>query len=152
MMQKAMIQIDWYTKTILTVIAALLFGILAKPLILHEEAVAEQEKRISTESELGPLRPGPLTAQRRALRLEGSAEHVEGDVEEMYIWIRRGNSSIVKEALLESEYFQEHPAASNYLESLIEKVATTERPWMWDRYASSVIKKIGDRYFVYDLK
>lgn len=155
-MQKVMVQIDWYTKTILTVITALLFGILAKPFIIPEKAVAEQEKHISAEFKLEPLLMGGPKGLRISAEMEGSAERARGDVEEMYRIIRHWDSELydvfLEENLIETEYYQEHPAGKQYLEYLIEKARTTKQAWPWRGYASSVIQKIGDRYSIYGLK
>ncbi len=42
-MQKVMVQIDWYTKIILTLIVVLLAGLLARPYIESRRAEAEEE-------------------------------------------------------------------------------------------------------------
>lgn len=42
-MQKVMVQVDWYVKTILTLIAVLLAGLLAKPYIVSKPAVAYRD-------------------------------------------------------------------------------------------------------------
>ncbi len=152
-MQKVIVRIDWYTKTILTVIAALLFGMLAKPLIMPEKAVAEQEKDTFN------ISPASIRRMQNAARIEGTAERAEGDAEQMYRFIQPGLSSeereeglVVKTELIESEYYQEHPYGRLYLKYLIEETQTTERARLFLKPASSVIRKIGDRYFVYDLK
>jgi len=42
-MQKAIVQVDWYTKVILTLIAVLLAGLLAKPYIVSKPAGAYRD-------------------------------------------------------------------------------------------------------------
>jgi len=43
-MQKVIVQIDWYTKIVLTLIAILLAGLLAKPYIVSRPAGASSEQ------------------------------------------------------------------------------------------------------------
>ena len=43
-MQKVIVQIDWYTKIVLTLIAVLLAGLLAKPYVLSRPAGASSEQ------------------------------------------------------------------------------------------------------------
>ena len=48
-MQKVIVQLDWYTKIVLTLIAILLAGLLAKPYVVSRPAGASKQATIPVE-------------------------------------------------------------------------------------------------------
>ena len=65
-------KIDWYTKFILTVIAALLLGLLVKPSIIPQKAEADPGEYVYVENSY--KNPIPVEIVRGNVQVEGEVE------------------------------------------------------------------------------
>jgi len=137
-MKKVILNLDWYTKFILTVIALLLLVMSIKPVILNYATHVNEAQagKLTEERNLGYHKMGA--------EIEGSDHRAEADAEEWYYLAY--DPELLKTVLDRNHYYQEHRFGRKYLECLLQEIRNTERERSDPVF---VIDKKGERYFVY---
>lgn len=134
-MQKVIVQIDWYTKIILTLIAVLLASLLVKSYLPSHipEARASDILRQTTESE--ETKPGPLMMSKS--RMLRSKVHAEGSsflAEYLYLYALQNLSKETALEFIDKGYLLlRYPAGKEYAKLLV----TVGREQAYQKYLSS---------------
>ncbi len=133
-MEKVMVQIDWYTKVILTLIAVFLAGIFARPYFSSDISRAKAGDMIQQTMDADEqFTPADERRFKNAARIEGS----EFFVEMLYFWVLQDLSSeTALEIIEDSPVLLNFPYGKGYAKLLI----TLEKSEAQRRVSDEIIR------------